>query len=375
MATRISVVDDSGPQHASSVLTIDLGALKANYRLLDKISGNAECAAVVKCDGYGLGMVPVSRALAKAGCGTFFVATLDEAIALRTVQQDPTLYYLNGLMPGEEEPCHKHKIRPVLNDPAQIELWSQFCGVTGTPLPAAVHIDTGMARLGLTPRETADLAAAPDTLGTFEFSLVLSHLACADTPGNPMNTQQRDDFSGATDRLPATARSLAASSGTFLGPAWHFDMVRAGVALYGVSPLPGSPNPMKQVVQLQGRIVQVRDVDTPQAVGYGATHRFDGPTKVATVAAGYADGYPRSLGNEGIAYIRKTAAPVIGRVSMDLITLDISNALDASPGDMVDLIGPHNDLDAVAASAGTIGYEILTRLGPRYRRHYIETAA
>ena len=369
------MVEETGPSCASSVLTIDLGALKRNYRLISSHAGTSECAAVVKADGYGLGIGPMLNALRDAGCATFFVATLDEAIALRTLQQGPVIYYLNGLMPGEADICRTHSIRPTLNDPGQIERWAEYCATGRQALPAAVHIDTGMSRLGLTPHETAALAAAPDQLQKFDFALLLSHLACGDTPDHPMNAQQRDSFAGAAEALPPTTRSLAASSGVFLGPAWHFDMVRAGVSLYGVSPQPGRPNPMEQVIHLQGKIVQTRDVDTPQTVGYGAAHRFEGPTKVATVAAGYADGYPRSLGDQGVAYIGNRAAPVIGRVSMDLITLDISSAPDAKPGEMVDLIGPHNDLDSVAESAGTIGYELLTRLGHRYRRCYIETNA
>lgn len=369
------MVDPTGPPHGSAELTIDLGALKRNYRLLAARAESAECAAVVKADGYGLGIEPVFRALREAGCTTFFVATLDEAIALRALQQGPMVYYLNGLMPDEADICRTQSIRPTLNDPGQIERWADYCAARHEALPAAVHVDTGMSRLGLTPGEASALAAAPQRLKDFEFALLISHLACADTPDHPLNAQQRDQFADTADALPTVTRSLAASSGVFLGSDWHFDMVRAGVSLYGVSPQPNRPNPMAQVIQLKGKIVQTRDVDTPQTVGYGAAHRFEGPTKVATVAAGYADGYPRSLGDQGVAYIGNSAAPVIGRVSMDLITLDISNAPDAKPGDMVDLIGPHNGLDSVAASAGTIGYELLTRLGHRYRRRYIETAA
>ena len=369
------MAENFGPAHAPSVLTVDLGALRRNYRLIAERTGAAECAAVVKADAYGAGIEPVSRALAAAGCQTFFVASLDEALALRTLQPAPVIYYLNGLMPGDTAVCRAHGIRPTLNDPAQIERWTADGIAHGEALPTALHIDTGMARLGLTPRETAALVDAPDRLRGFDITLLLSHMACADTPDHPMNVEQRDQFEAAAETLPAAARSLAASSGALLGPAWHFDMVRAGVALYGVSPHPGHLNPMEQVIQLQGKILQIRDVDTPQTVGYGAAHRFERPTKVATVAAGYADGYPRSLGDAGVAYFGKIAAPIVGRVSMDLITIDISKALDAKPGDMVDLIGPNNDLDSVAAAAGTIGYEILTRLGRRYHRRYIETVA
>jgi alanine racemase len=224
------------------------------------------------------------------------------------------------------------------------------------------------------PEEVERLAAEPDRLAGIALEGVMSHLACADEPNHPMNRRQLEDFMAARTRLPAATASLAASSGIFLGPEWHFDLVRPGVALYGVAPTRGESNPMTQVISLKGKILQVRDVDTPQTVGYGATHAFTGPTRVATVAAGYADGYLRSLSDRGTAYLGEVALPVIGRVSMDLITLDVSHAPEVGPGDMIDLIGPHHDVDALAAEAGTIGYEILTSLGRRYRRDYIEAS-
>jgi alanine racemase len=370
----MSLIEESGPRHAPSLLTIDLGALKANFRLLSQRAGKAACASVVKADGYGLGAIQVARALQEAGCDTFFVATLDEAIELRASLPAPVIYYLNGLLQGEAAYCLEHGIRPVLNDPGQISRWAEF-DHENAPLPAALQIDTGMSRLGLTPLETAQLSSNPSLLDGRPLRLVISHLACADTPNHPLNTQQRDQFKDATDFLTGTDRSLAASGGIFLGPAWHFELVRAGVALYGVAPAPSEPNQMTQVVKLQGKIAQVRDIDTPQSVGYGAAHRVTGPTRVATVAAGYADGLPRSLSGQGTAYIGEISAPMIGRVSMDLVTLDISEAADVKPGDMVDFIGPYNDLDAVAAAAGTIGYEILTGIGRRSRRRYIESPA
>ena len=233
-----------------------------------------------------------------------------------------------------------------------------------------MHIDTGMARLGLPPRELERLVADPAPLAAFDFRYLLSHLACADEPDHPMNEAQRAAFAGAVAALPRATASLANSSGVFLGPGWQFDLARPGVSIYGVNPQPAGPNPMRPVVGLQAKILQIRDVDTPQTVGYGATHRFAGPTRVATVAAGYADGYLRSLSGRGTAHIGDIAVPVIGRVSMDLTTFDVTRVPEARPGDMVDLIGPHHDVDALAAEAGTIGYEILTSLGRRYRRCY-----
>jgi alanine racemase len=360
---------------SASVLTIDLGAVQANYLYLAGLARGAECAAVVKADGYGLGAVRISQALLKAGCRTFFVAHLGEAVELRAALKDAAIYCFNGLMPGEARSFAEHDIRPVLNDLGQVDEWARFCRETGPAPQAALHIDTGMSRLGLTPAEARRLACEPERLNGINLALVVSHLACSDTPEHPLNAEQLETFTALSGALPRARRSLAASSGIFLGAPWHFDMVRPGACLYGISPNAQKPNPMRQVINLQGKILSVRDVDTPQTVGYGATRRFTGPTKLATVAAGYADGYPRSLGNKGSALIGNVTVPVTGRVSMDLITLDISEAPHARPGDMVELIGPHHDADALAAEAGTIGYEILTRLGRRYHRRYIEASA
>ena len=364
--------DPQDVPRSASILTIDLGAVQSNYRYIAALAAGAECAAVVKADGYGLGAVRVAHALTRAGCRTFFVAQLDEAIALRSALPGATIYCFNGLMPGEAPVFAQYRINPVLNDLGQVADWSQFCRNNSESPAAALHLDTGMARLGLMPEEAEQLAAEPERLDGIDLALIMSHLACPDTPAHPLNRTQLERFTTLTASLPTARRSLAASSGTFLGPDWHFDMVRPGAGLYGISPNAEKPNPLRQVIALKGKILSVRIVDTPQTVGYGATRRFAEPTKVATVAAGYADGYPRSLGNEGSALLGDTTVPVIGRISMDLITLDVSNVPNVTPGDLVDLISPHHDVDALAAEAGTIGYEILTRLGHRYHRHYIE---
>ncbi len=354
----------------AGLLTIDLGAIAANYRLLAEKAAPAEAAAAVKADGYGLGLEPVVRILANQGCRTFFVATIEEGVELRALLPDAGICVLNGMIAGAPADFKAQRLVPVLNDLGQVDAWRRWSRDNG-PAPAALHLDTGMARLGLPPAETDILADDPAQLDGVQLALIMSHLACADAPDDPLNRQQRDAFAAALARLPSAPASLAASSGIFLGPEYHFDMVRPGVCLHGVNPRPGQPNPMAPVVRLQAKILQIRDVDTPQTVGYGATHRFAGPTRVATVAAGYADGYPRSLSGRGTARFRGIPVPVIGRVSMDLITLDVTRAPEARPGDMVDLIGPHHDVDALAAEAGTIGYEILTGLGRRYARRYV----
>ncbi len=356
---------------APTRLTIDLAALSANYRLLADRSKPARCAAVVKANGYGLGVDAVAPCLYDTGCLIFFVAHLAEGIELRELLDDPAvgIFVFNGLLPGEEDLFRQHRLCPVLNDLGQIERCSAY-GRANAPLAAALHLDTGMSRLGLPPQELDILAADPSRLDGVLLCFVMSHLACADTPNHPLNREQRRAFESALPRFPKTAASLAASSGIFLGPDYHFDLVRPGVALYGVAPIADAPNPMQQVITLEGKIIQIRDVDAPRTVGYGATHQFAGPSRVATVAAGYADGYLRSLSGQGTAFIDGIAVPLVGRVSMDLITLDITNAPQAKLGDFVELIGPHHDVDAVAREAGTIGYEILTALGRRYSRHY-----
>jgi alanine racemase len=357
---------------ASAVLEIDVAGIVANWRFLAQRVAPAECAAVVKADGYGLGAAPVATALAAAGCQRFFVATLDEALSLRgTLSRSCEIAVLNGPVPGSAEEFAEARLVPVLNDPGQIAEWQQLAARRGS-LPAMLHLDTGMARLGLTAREFDRLAADPRQLGTICWRALLSHLACADEPDHTLNRDQRARFLAARCRLAGVPASLAASSGIFLGRDYHFDLVRPGAALYGVNPQPGRPNPMRQIVRLKARILQVRDVDAGQPVGYGATHVMAGAGRLATVAVGYADGWLRSLSRRGSGRVDGVSVPLLGRVSMDLAVFDVS-AVDPSvarPGGFIELLGEDCGVDAAAADAGTIGYEILTALGRRYHRVY-----
>ncbi|MDP6786126.1 MAG: alanine racemase [Rhodospirillales bacterium] len=366
----------SKSDHSGAVLTIDLNGIVANWLLLKSMLADAECAAVIKADAYGLGAERVAPALARAGCETFFVAQVDEGVAVRRVAPAATIHVLGGPVPGSEETLIDHQLVPVLNSLGDIEAWGDLAHVRGAPLPADLHIDTGMARLGLPPDETAILIREPERLDGIEVATVMSHLACADEADHPLNRQQLADFLRARHKFSHLKASFANSSGIFLGPEYHFDLARPGVSLYGVGPRPGETNPMAQVVRLQGKILQVRDVDRPQTVGYGASHRVARRGRVATVGVGYADGYLRSLSNSGCGYMGDIRVPIVGRVSMDLITLDVSDVADdaARPGAPVDLIGPHNPVDSVAAEAGTIGHEILTGLGSRYHRVYLDGA-
>jgi len=367
----------SSERTAGAVLTVDLAAIAGNWRRLEDKTGQGRCAGVVKANAYGLGMARVAPALARAGCRVFFVAHIEEGVALRALLPAADIHVLNGALPGTEAEIRDARLVPVLNSLGDIERWQAFCAKCGEMLAADVHVDTGMARLGLPPSEFAVLAAEPARLSGIRLSHVMSHLACADEPEHPLNGRQLADFRAALARLPRAAASFANSSGIFLGADYHFDLARPGIALYGGNPQPGRPNPMAQVVRLQGKILQVRDVDTPQTVGYGATHRFTGPGRVATVAVGYADGFLRALSNSGCGWFGDVRAPIVGRVSMDLITLDVGSVPPhlAAPGAMVDLIGPNSPIDDVAAAAGTIGYEILTGLGDRYHRVYVGEAA
>ncbi|MFM8799312.1 MAG: alanine racemase [Tagaea sp.] len=357
----------------AALLTVDLGALVANWRDLAARVAPAACAAVVKADGYGLGAVAVARALARAGCRDFFVARLSEGLAVRdAVPESCRVTVLDGLMAGEAEIYRRRGLTPCLNDPGQIAMWSQAAARAGEKLPAALHFDTGMSRLGLSPADAASLLADAAALDGIELVTVMSHLVSSEVPDDPINAAQLAAFRGWRAAFPAVRASFANSSGIFLGAPYHFDLARPGCALYGINPLPGKPNPMRGVATLEARILQVREIEPPQTVGYGASWRASRRTKVATVACGYADGWLRTLSGKGTAWIDGKPLPYLGRVSMDLITLDASDAPAAVPGRMVELMGPNAPVDAVADAAGTIGYEILVRLGQRFARAYIE---
>jgi alanine racemase len=359
---------------AGAVLTVDLDAVRANWRLLAERAGAAVCAGVMKADAYGLGMEAVAPALAREGCRVFFTAHLDEGIRLRSlVPPECTIYVLHGGMPGTAADFVQHGLVPVLNDPGQIAEWRACARKLDRMLPAALQFDTGMSRMGLAPSDVGRLCADPVLLSGIEPALLMSHLACADEPDHPLNDSQRQRFAALRARFPGVPGSLANSSAIFLGADYHHDLVRPGAALYGINPQPGQPNPLRQPVSLHARIVQVREIASGDIVGYGARYVADGPRRIATISIGYADGWLRSLSNHGRAFIGGVEAPIAGRVSMDSVTLDVS-AVDPAllaPGQEVELLGPRQTVDQVAGDAGTIGYEVLTRLGSRFERRYL----
>ena len=358
----------SAAEAAVAVLTIDLPAIVANWRSLVARHEAGPVAAVVKADAYGLGARIVAPALFAAGCRHFFTAHLEEALAIRPLLGDTMLAALNGLIPGTEGEYRANGIIPVLGSLREIALWRQEAGRAEAALPAILHIDTGMSRLGLAESEVTSLAAEPALLEGVTLRFVMTHLVSAESAGDPMNEHQRARFAALADRLPPAPRSIANSSGIFLGPRFASDLARPGAALYGINPVPGRPNPMRPAVHLAARVLSLRTIGPGESVGYNATWRAARPSRIATIAAGYADGWPRSLSNRGGAFFDGKRLPLVGRVSMDLTTYDATDHPALGLGDRLELIGPAQPLEAVAEAAGTNEYEILTQLGRRYHR-------
>jgi len=361
---------------AAGCITVDLDALARNWRAAQAASGSANASAVVKADGYGLGLPQVSEALSRAGCSRFFVALPAEGLAVRAVAPTADIYVLNGPMVGWAQTMADAALIPVLNDTLQMQTWAQTCADAGRKLPAAVHLDTGMNRLGLAADDVAAVTADAAMMQAFRLVLVMSHLACADDPAHPLNALQRQRFDAMRRCFADAPASLSNSAGLFLGADYHYDLTRPGICLYGASPSPARPAPFEPVVSASAQVLQVRDIAAGDTIGYGATFTATAPMRTATVAAGYADGVLRSAGNRAYAAVNGVRVPYVGRVSMDLVVLDISapEAAGLQPGDSVELIGPTIGVDDLAQAAGTIGYEVLTRLGQRYERRYASPA-
>jgi alanine racemase len=365
------------PPTARAVLEVDLTALRANWARVNQVSGRAECAGVIKADAYGLGLAPIARALTSEGCKTFFVATVEEGRAARAVQPGATIYVLDGLLPGAEPHYAGFDLRPVLSSLGEVRDWAHYARARGRKLAAAIHLDTGMNRLGMPAAEVDQLLAEPGLFEAFDLSLIMSHLACADEPGNAMNERQRQRFDALRAKLPPAPASLANSGGTFLGSAFHYDLVRPGIALYGGRAHEGKANPMLTVVRFAAKILQIRELEPGATIGYGAIYRVERVSRIATIGCGYADGFLRALsvktGEAGpVGFIGDYPVPIVGRVSMDFTTVDVT---DAPPelvrrGAWVEVMGPRVTVDDLTDRAGTIGYELLTRLGQRVHRVY-----
>ncbi len=369
-------------QHPTGLLTIDLSAIQNNWlRLRQGLATGAECSAVVKADGYGLGMLPVARALQQAGCRSFYVVTLAEAIELRkALGAEVDILVLRGVQSGNEPTYIAEGLIPVLVSQTMAQRWLAWCETAQVPMAqrrSAIKINTGMNRLGLEPGELVALAQDSDRLSRLGCELLISHLACADQKGHPLNDHQLALFeqclAHCRQSLPTIRGSLANSAATLQGSTWHFDQVRPGIALYGGNPTGLPEHRMAPVVQLQLPVVQTRQVPAGSAVGYGASHITVDERHLVAIAGGYGDGLFRSLGNCGFVWYGKTL-PIVGRVSMDSFVVDVTELTSAErpgEGDLVECLGQHVDINAAAGAAGTISYEVLTRLNGRYDRRYL----
>jgi alanine racemase len=357
---------------AGAALTIDVGAICDNWKAIERRIGRADCGAVVKANAYGLGAERIAPALYAAGCRHFFVAHLDEAVTLRPqVARDAAVYVLHGPLPRTEAAFVEHDVIPVLNSLSQVGGWRTLARKVERTLPALLQVDTGMARLGLSETEF-DAVRERDALDGIDVRYLMSHLVSAEDPTCEVNRVQLERFAAARSRLPHARATLANSSGIFLGRDYHFDLVRPGAALYGLAPTIGRDTPMRSVIRLEAPVIQLRTVDAGTSVGYGHRWRAQRRSRVATVAAGYADGYLLSSSNRSFAHLHGVRVPIIGTVSMDTLLVDLTDvATPVHEGSLVELAGDHVGVDHLAGAAGTIGYEVLTALGDRYERTYI----
>ena len=379
---HVSHVTAPDPSLAGSHLSIDLKALAANYKLLTEKTGTAECAAVIKADAYGMGLEPVAEALWIAGARTFFVAHPQEGSKTRKLLPGATIYVLNGLVGNDSKDGFDyycaHQLRPVLGCREEVDLWQDYCAQKQEALPCAIHFDTGMNRLGLSLEDAQELSEAwKDTKPAFALELIISHLVCADEPTHPKNQEQLEKFRAVRALFPDVKASLANSGGVFLGPDYHFDLCRPGIALYGGAVVDGQKSPMNVVATLKSRVLSTRLVPEGQSVSYGATETTKRNSRLAILCLGYADGFLRSASSSDIkkgarVSINGYEAPIIGRVTMDLIIVDVTGIPEekAKRGDWAEFFGSQIAVDDVAAVAGTISYELMTSLGLRALRSY-----
>ena len=361
-------------RQAGSVLTVDLKAIVDNWRLLSNIGGGAACAAVIKADAYGLDEQEVASALQAAGCRDFFVAHLEEGLRVRkALGPGSRIAVLNGTAEGAEQEYLGASLLPVINTLEELARWRSQAKRLGESVPVILQVDSGMSRLGLARTDVEAIAAEPELLEGLAIHLVMSHLACADLLEHPANAAQKADFDTLRAMLPRSPASLANSSGIFLGERFHYQLLRPGAALYGINPIPGTTNPMRQVVSLSARVLQTREVGSATGIGYGHRTIAARSSRLATICLGYADGWPRNADLH--AFFRSQRLPFAGRVSMDTIIVDTTDSADAPlEGDLVDVICPQQTVDDIADAAETIGYEILTRLGSRFERRYLRSA-
>ncbi len=381
--TELPFDDDDNFASAGLRLTVDLTALVENWRDMALRSGRARTAAVVKADAYGLGIEDVGEALYLSGARDFFVATVDEGVILRLYAPEARIFVLSGIWPGMERRIFENDLVPVIVSEEQLSFWMAVLADYGE-YPCALQVDTGFNRLGLPMEDAIALADDVSRPASFAPVLVMSHLACGDDPANPMNRQQLESFRQVTAAFEGIESSLAASAGIFLGPEYHFDLTRPGIALYGAEAVNGMANPMRPVATAEARVIQTRNVKAGETVGYGRALRLDRDSRLAVVSAGYADGYMRSQSSGGVplrqavpqggmGFIAGHRVPVAGRITMDLTIFDVTDVPEklVKAGDYIELFGSNILVDDAARAAGTIGYEMLTSMGLRHQRHYV----
>ncbi len=363
--------------HSKCRLEIDLGKIQQNYRTLQGLcSPKTLVGAAIKANAYGLGAKHVAPALSNVGCTNFFVARLDEGLELRQLDliPDANIFVLDGVSsPAEAEILLHHNLLPVLNHLGQVQIWHDLATQLQKRLPCALHINTGMHRLAMPLAEFKQLTAQTETLAALDIKYILSHLAASEDLSTDYNKKQLNLFKECLQDFPYVKASLANSAGIFLGTEYHFDLVRPGIALYGVNPTPYQPSPVQSVIRLKAPIIQLQSVPASCSVGYNMTYTTMRDSIIATLPIGYADGYPRQLSNKGFVVIGGHKAPIAGRVSMDLVTVDVTDIPSSAIflGQYAEIIGDSCTTQQVAESSATIGYEILTQLGSRYNRIYL----
>jgi alanine racemase len=375
--------EDDHFESAGLRLTVDLSALAQNWQDMARRSGKARASAVVKADAYGMGIEDAGETLYLAGARDFFVATVDEGVTLRLYAPEARIFVLSGIWPGTERRFFENDLVPVISSEEQLAFWMAVLSDYGD-YPCALHIDTGFNRLGLHIDEALALADDVSRPASFAPVLVMSHLACGDDQLSPMNKQQLESFRKVTAAYEGIDSSLAASAGIFLGDNYHFDLTRPGIALYGGEAVNGMSNPMRPVATAEARVIQVRTVRAGESVSYGRALKLTRDSRLAIVAAGYADGYMRSQSSGGVplrsalpqggqGFFEGYTVPVAGRITMDLTIFDVTDLPDnlIRAGDYIELFGKNIPVDDAARAAGTIGYEMLTSVGLRHERKYV----
>lgn len=374
----LSVDLNNLPSSAYSALVVSLEATVSNYQTLSNLAKSAECGAVLKADAYGIGAIPIALRLQRAGCRKFFVAYADEGVQLRQafIQSglEGEIIVLNGLIPGSEATFTDYSITPTLTDLDQISRWQTHSQLMGRKLPAAIHVDTGMSRTGLPSKELHILAETPQLLQGISIKLILSQMVYSHEENPTFSAYQRQRFESALRQLPKAPASLAKSGAIFLGPDYHYNVIRPGIGLHGINPTSNPKNPLTSTLSLWAKVYQVQDIAIGQTVGYAQNYEAKTPKKIATLTVGYADGYPWALANKGYVYFGPYKAPLIGRVSMDLLTIDVTDIPETLVynGAWAQLIGGDLTIEEIAKAAGTVPYEILLGLGKRFQRIYTE---